>query len=181
MKFDHYSLRLFEANDADAFFHLIDRNRSRLEDFFSGTVARTRTLEDTRTYTAEIINRITSKTYFPYFLVDNHTQDFMGFFDVKNIDWNIPKGELGFFIDAAYENKGIAFIAFYHLVQNLIVEQGFNKLFLRTHPTNHAAIALAEKTGFVKEGQLRNDYRTIKGDLVDLAYYGLKREEFRNL
>ncbi len=31
----------------------------------------------------------------------------MGFIDLKNIDWRVPKSEIGFFIDTDYAGKGI--------------------------------------------------------------------------
>ena len=178
MQFDHFALRLAEPNDGRSFFNLIQRNRPRLEDFFSGTVARTRTLEDTLQYTEEIMERIEARTYWPFFLIDRHTLGFAGLIDVKNIDWNIPKAELGCFIDAAFEGKGIATQAFSIIVRHLIEQHGFQKLFLRTSPQNVSACALAEHAGFRKEGLLRKDYKTTKGDLVDLVYYGLLKEEF---
>ena len=49
---------------------------------------------------------------------------------------------------------------------------GFNKLFLRTHPGNASARKLAENCGFEIEGIIRKDYKTSKGELVDLVYYG---------
>ena len=178
MQFDHFALRLAEPNDGRSFYNLINRNRPRLEDFFSGTVARTRTLEDTLAYTEEIMQRIEARTYWPFFLINQHTLDFAGLIDVKNIDWNIPKAELGCFIDAPFEGKGIATKAFSIIIRHLFIEHGFEKLFLRTSPHNLPACALADHAGFKQEGLLRRDYKTTKGELVDLKYYGLLREEF---
>jgi len=180
MEFSHFKLRLAEPEDATAFFQLIDRNRPRLEDFFSGTVARTRTPEDTQAYIEEIMQRIAARTYFPYFLIDTKRPGFVGLIDVKNIDWNIPRAELGCFIDREYAGQGIASDAFRYVVKHLIDDLGFEKLFLRTSPANLSAIALAEKTGFKQEGLLRHDYKTTKGELVDMVYYGLVKEEFVN-
>jgi RimJ/RimL family protein N-acetyltransferase len=176
MQFDHFQLRPVRSTDGELFFQLIDRNRPRLEDFFSGTVARTRSLDDTMMYVEEIMRRMESRTYFPFFLVDDHTAEFAGLIDVKSIDWNVPKAELGCFIDSKFEGQGISAKALSLMIEHLLQEFGFNKLFLRTSPLNRPAIALAERCGFVREGVLRCDYKTTKGDLVDLAYYGLIKE-----
>ena len=100
INFEHYSIKILGAGDVEIFFGLIDRNRARLEAFFAGTVARTRTTEDTKAYLAEILVKIENKTYLPFIIQDNATGSYVGFVDIKNIDWNIPKGELGFFIDS---------------------------------------------------------------------------------
>lgn len=172
-EFDHYAIRLLTAGDAVPFYNLIDSNRARLEDYFSGTVARTPSLEHTEVYVAEIMSRIDAQTYFPYFIIDRERNKPVGWVDVKNIDWNIPKAELGCFMDKDHTGKSIAHKAMISLIEHLFHDRGFNKLFLRTSPMNHDACALAERCGFEVEGVLRKDYKTTRGELVDLRYYGL--------
>src|SRR5262245_61289505 len=108
MRFDHYLLRPITAADGPALFQLIDRNRPRLEDFFAGTVAVTRTLADTEKHVANMLAKAEARTYFAFALVDTRNDAMAGFVDVKSIDWKIPKAELGAFMDAAYEGQGIA-------------------------------------------------------------------------
>ena len=40
MKFENFEIRLLQPNEGEAFFNLIKNNRSRLEDFFVGTVSK---------------------------------------------------------------------------------------------------------------------------------------------
>lgn len=172
MTFDNYTIRLLTSNDLDAYFQLIERNRSRLEDFFTGTVSRTRTYEDTRQFLADVVQRTKDRTYFPYIIIDNSNQKIAGFLDLKNIDWNIPKSELGLYIDIDYANKGIATNAFRIFCDFCFSEYKFRKLFLRTHHSNTSARKVAEKCGFEIEGTIRLDYKTTSGEIVDLVYYG---------
>jgi ribosomal-protein-serine acetyltransferase len=172
MTFDNFSIRLLIIEDAQEFFNLIDRNRPRLESFFSGTVSKTRSLEDTKTYVTEITIKAEHKTYLPFLVVNDHNNSLIGFIDIKNIDWNIPKGELGYFIDEEYSNKGIFKKALQVFTDFCFSEYGFNKLFLRTHESNYSARKIAERCGFELEGTIRRDYKTTAGELVDLLYYG---------
>lgn len=172
MTFDNFSIRLLTLQDEEAFFKLIDRNRSRLEAFFSGTVSKTRTGEETSLYIKEIVAKAEQKTYLPFLIIDNNNGSVAGFIDIKNIDWNIPKGELGCFIDAAYENQGIPTKAMRLFTDHCFANYGFKKLFLRTHQSNVAARKVAESSGFEVEGTIRRDYKTTSGELVDLIYYG---------
>ena len=172
VNFEHYSIKILRVGDLEIFFGLIDRNRARLEAFFSGTVARTRTIEDTKAYLAEILIKIENKTYLPFMIQDNDTGSFVGFVDIKNIDWNIPKGELGFFIDSKHEGKNLSTRAFTIFTSYCFSQLGFNKLFLRTHESNISARRLAEKCGFEVEGIIRKDYKTTEGNFKDLIYYG---------
>jgi RimJ/RimL family protein N-acetyltransferase len=151
---------------------MIERNRPRLEDFFTGTVSRTRTLEDTRAFLADITQRAENRLYFPYIIIDEQTTQIAGFLDLKNIDWSIPKSEVGCYMDEEYASKGIASRAFDVFCRFCFREYEFRKLFLRTHESNASARKLAEKCGFEVEGTIRRDYKTTSGEIVDLIYYG---------
>lgn len=172
MIFDNYKVSLLDANDSNAFFELIDSNRQRLEDFFAGTVSKTRTLEDTLIYCDEIQIRIKEISYLPYMISDIKTGKFIGLVDVKNIDMNVPKAELGSFIDCQYEGKGIVSKATNLVIDQIVEEYNFIKLLCRASSRNKGSVAVILKNGFVLEGTIRNDYRTTKGEIVDLNYYG---------
>lgn len=172
LKFDYFYIDILQSSQVEAFFNLIDNNRANLEDFFAGTVSKTQTLKETITYGIEIQNRIKAESYFPYIIIDSRVNTFVGLVDVKNIDWNVPKAELGYFIDSEYSGKGITSKAV-GLVADFITETyQFKKLLCRIGSKNIASRQVALKNGFVLEGTIRNDYRTTKGEIVDLDYYG---------
>ena len=172
MTFDNYKISLLGVNDGSAFFELIDSNRQRLEDFFAGTVSKTRTLKDTLGYCDEIQKRIKAISYLPFMITDIKTGKFIGLVDVKNIDLNVPKAELGSFIDTQYEGKGIVSNATNLVINHIIEEYKFIKLLCRANSRNIGSIAVILKNGFELEGTIRKDYRTTKGEIVDLNYYG---------
>ncbi|MCD6069385.1 MAG: hypothetical protein K0S33_4211 [Bacteroidetes bacterium] len=176
MQFDQYTIRLLDKSDSLSYYKMIDSNRPRLEDYFATTVSKTRTYEESLVYLGDVMERLTNKSYLPFVIVDTSTGDFAGYIDVKNINWKIPKGEFGCFFDERYTGKGLSKKAFSMVIDHLFNEYGFNKLFLRTHETNTAARALAERCGFIKEGLIRKDHITTKGEIIDLVYYGLVRE-----
>lgn len=178
MIFDNYEIRPLTKDDLLPYYDLVDRNRTRLADFFAGTVTRTKTLEDTKNFLEEIEGRKLLKAYLPYIILERTSGMFIGYLDLKNIDWNIPKCEVGCYVDESVAGKGIASRAFAVFCDFCFNEFLFEKLFLRTHESNIAAIKLAEKNGFLKEGLIRCDYKTTDGKLVDLLYYGkLRRYE----
>ncbi|WP_034058111.1 GNAT family N-acetyltransferase [Lacinutrix jangbogonensis] len=172
MQFDNYRINLLNASESEALFKLIDDNRPRLEDYFAGTVSKTKTLADTVLYCNAIEQRIAQKSYFPFMITDMKTNLFVALVDVKNIDWNVPKAELGSFIDIAYEGKGIVTKATGLVVNHIIETYKFKKLLCRANSRNIGSISVILKSGFELEGTIRNDYRTTKGEIVDLNYYG---------
>ena len=176
--FDQYSIRLARHSDLPAYFNLIERNRPRLEDFFAGTVALTQTLDDTASHLADVIAQADERKHFPFLVFDENTGSLIASIQVKNLDWAIPKGELGYYIDAAYEGRGVVTKAVSRIIRFCFDELGLNKVFIRTHEGNVSSRRVAEKNGLIHEGTIRKDYKTTRGEVVDLMYYGLVREEF---
>jgi len=172
IQFDNYKISLLEINQSELFFNLIDTNRGRLEDFFVGTVSKTKTLAATVDYCREITQKVKDENYFPYIITDVSCNKMIGLIDVKNIDWSVPKAELGAFIDKDYENKGVITKASVLVVNHLIPKYQFKKLLCRANSRNKGSVSVILKNGFELEGTIRNDYRTTKGEIVDLNYYG---------
>lgn len=171
MTFNQYCIRPLETNDLAPYFDLVERNRSRLEAFFTGTASQTKTVADTQRFLADMTQRAAARTYFPFVVVDTVTDQFVGFLDLKNIDWSVPKAEMGCYIDRDLASQGLGTQAFRVFCAFCFETYRFRKLFLRTHETNAAAKRLAESSGFEREGVLRWDYKTTSGELVDLVYY----------
>jgi RimJ/RimL family protein N-acetyltransferase len=172
IKFEHYTIRPLEIGDLNPYFDLVQRNRKRLEDFFTGTVSKTKDLKSTESFLLEIENKRKNKQYFPYLVVDNLTNNFVAFIDLKNVDWSIPKTEIGCYTDEKFAGKGMTTKAMKLFVDYCFDTFEFKKIYLRTHQSNKAAQTVAEKCGFELEGTIRMDYITTAGELVDLMYYG---------
>lgn len=171
-------IRPLAETDAESYFQLIQENHDRLADFFAGVLSRTKTLADTREFVKDAAERRRARTYFGYVIFHRPHGKLIGFLDLKNIDWNIPKAEIGCYIDVAYAGKGFAKAAMHLFCEYAFEMYGFNKLFLRTHLSNESAIRVALNCGFSKEGTIRCDYKTTSGELVDLLYFGLLRNEW---
>jgi len=167
----NYTIKLLSFSDSRKFFESMTNNKNRLEDFFAGTVKHTQTLESTINYCREIELRIEKKEYFPYLIFDKDT--LIGFIDFKNIDWSVPKAEIGAFIDHNFEGKGIITQSFKYLLKEVVKKHEFKKLYCRISKDNIRSIKLALGCGFTLEGVMQRDYCTTDGKLIDLNYYGM--------
>ncbi len=175
--FDQYTLRFLNHKDLADYYELIDTNRKRLEDFFAGTVAVTKDMNCTKQHLDALLKMTEENNYFPFIVVDNDTKKIVASAQVKNVDWSIPKAELGYYIDEQYEGKGIVSKTVAEIIEFCFTEKGINKLFIRTHERNMASRRVAEKNGFVLEATLQCEYKTTGGEIVDLMYYGLLHPE----
>jgi RimJ/RimL family protein N-acetyltransferase len=179
MKFEKYEIRLIKKEDAFPYFQLIENNRPRLEDFIAGIASKTKNRTDTEIFMDEIIEKNTNRTYFPYIIIDTSNEKFVGFFDVKNIDWNIPKAEIGYFIDKNYTGKGLASNFLKTMISHYLNNLEFKKIVLRIHKENIPSIKVAENCGFEKEGIIKNDYKKMNGEVVDMIYYGKTNQQIK--
>jgi len=171
-EFEHFKIIDFDPKGGPAFFKLINENRSRLEDFFPGTVSDNNTLQDSIQYFQTVDHQIKGRIYFPFILCDKKTSEYIGLVDLKKIDWRIPKAEIGYFIDEKHQGKGIISTAVAAVISYTETEYKFRKILCRAHSENKGSIQVALKNGFELEGIIRNDFRTTKGKMVDLNYYG---------
>lgn len=172
MKFDNYLIRPLTIEDLNNYFLLLDNNRDRLIEVFVDTIIETPTLEKTEIFLSKLLQRTKENTYFPYVITEIESNKFIGFIDVKNINWGIPKAELGIYTDIAFAGKGITSKALKIFCDYYFETHKFQKLFLRTHPDNIVMRRVAEKCGFQQEGIIRKDYKTASGKIIDLVYYG---------
>jgi len=175
INFENYTIRPLRVEDLKQYFDLVERNRKRLEKFFTGTVSRTQDLKSTEIFLREIDEKRDNKQYFPFLVVDNLTNEFVAFIDLKNLDWSIPKSEIGCYTDEKSAGKGLTTKAMKLFVDYCFEHFKFKKIYLRTHKSNQAAQIVAEKCGFELEGTIRLDYITTAGEILDLMYYGRLR------
>ncbi len=71
INFENYTIRPLEVSDLKPYFNLVEKNRKRLEDFFTGTVSRTKDFTETEIFLTELTEKRENKQYFPFILIDN--------------------------------------------------------------------------------------------------------------
>lgn len=169
-------LRLVVENEinADKVLALYLRNRDNFEDF-----------EPTRPagfYTAEYHKHVLKREYKAYIL-----GSFVRYYiylkeDPKTIIGSVNfnffndgphrKAEIGYKVDSAYQNRGIAYEACICCMDIIKNDYGIRRFDARIHPANSSSIKLAEKLGF-KPICLEPQSANIRGRYVDLYRYSI--------
>jgi len=165
-----YQLRLIEVADYIKLFKLIDKNRDRLKRYFPNTLKEIQTIDDAKSHLEENRDQQLSREKYLFGLF--HFEELIGYINVKNIDWTIPKCELGYFIDEAHQGKGLMTKHIGETLRFCFDELKMVKVYLRIAKENVGSIRIAEKHGFEREGVLRKDFRIETGELIDVEYYG---------
>ena len=91
----------------------------------------------------------------------------MGQISVKEINWRVPKCELGYFIASASAGKGFATEAVTAITVYCFETLKMAKVMLRIENTNEPSLRVARACGYTLSGTLRNDFRSAGGRLMD--------------
>ena len=172
-------LRAYESADAANLSGLISRNQDELIDSFPKLVARVATRGDAAGHIQEKTELRSARKAFWYGLWLKSGGPQIGEITVKNVDWDLPSGELGYCIGPQHRRKGLASEAMRALLSACLGDLGFRRIFVRIFPDNASSLAVAQSVGFVREGVHRNDFLSGKGQVRDLAYLSMTDEDWR--
>lgn len=159
---------------ADSLFQLVDNNRQYLLEYHPVTVNSITDVEAASAFIDVKLSELADKKSF-WFVVTTNDNLVIGCVFLFNIDWRLPKGELVYFIDEAYQGQGIIFRSIKWLVEYSFKELAIEKLLIRINPANIKSQKVALKNGFIKEALLKRDWRNGFGEITDTEYYGLWR------
>jgi len=171
-------LRSLRSSDAPALVQLFRANRDRLTDSFPSSVAQLADARRGDEYVAARAAEWAARRGFWYGLWDRRGPALVGQAQLKNLDWAVRRGELAYLLDRGAEGQGLMAEAVTALLQVAFSGLGLRKVFLRSIVGNVRSAALARRMGFVHEGTLRQDVRTLAGAIVDVEYFGLLASDY---
>lgn len=102
----------------------------------------------------------------------------IGSIDVVHIYDNTGIAEIGYCIGQKWWNKGIVTEAFRSVIGYLFEEVGFNQIRAAHAVKNPASGRVMQKCGLQYEGTFRKFFRATSGELLDISYYSILKEEY---
>jgi ribosomal-protein-serine acetyltransferase len=167
---DGIEVRFLEPDDAEAVFAVVDANRDRLRPWMSW-VDPTLGPADTRAFIERV--RATGIEDGLGIYVDGAYAGGIGLrADEVNGD-----AEIGYWIGAAHEGKGLVTRACRALIDRAFGDLGLHRVTIRAAPDNTRSRAIPERLGFREEGVLREAGKSALGH-HDLVVYGLLDREW---
>jgi RimJ/RimL family protein N-acetyltransferase len=164
-------LRAYELSDVSELYLLLQNNQAHFREYFPIMLALD-TIEKCTKFIQEQIDGILNKSKLAYGIYDLETNTYLGHIFMKDIDWFVPKGQIGYFIDEKWQRKGLTTEALEAFSQHCFDLWKLEKLYLRTALDNIGSQRVALKAGFELEGVIRSDFRTAENVLIDVYYYG---------
>ncbi len=104
------------------------------------------------------------------------TGTLVGVIALWNIDWEVPKFEIGYFLRTSFEGQGYATEAVDGITSFAFNQLGAQRIQITSPDQNEPSWRVAERAGYHLEGILRNNYRDVDGKLVDSRYYSKIKE-----
>lgn len=171
-------VRRFREGDGEVLYELVQDNTSRLQDHFPKTVEALRDKDSTEWFVRERLADWLLQRDYSFGLWDNQSAKMIGMIRIFQIDWRVPKAELGYFIDKDFSGKGLMTESLRVVLRFAFHQLQLAKLIIRTATDNIASQRVARKCGFRREGDLRDDFCLPGGELADTVLLGLTRAEF---
>ena len=108
----------------------------------------------------------------------NDTTELIGYLHLTDINWTIPSANLRFFVHPRHLDAGYTPEILARTLQFAFRQLELEKVYFTVLSDNYTDQRLARKVGFVREGDLRNEFRKGSGVLVDVIRFGLSREVY---
>jgi RimJ/RimL family protein N-acetyltransferase len=171
----HTVIRRFRENDGEAFYELLDNNRSRIEELLGLSVSEINSKEVCEAFVRRKLSEWLLQQSYAFGIWDSNGGKPIGYVELFRIDWSVPKACIVFFIDRAYENKGIMTEVIREIGLFAFSQLNMERIELYTASDNFPAHRLGRKCGFRREGDLRAFFRKPSGELLDAMLLVLTR------
>ncbi|GAB4518925.1 MAG: GNAT family N-acetyltransferase [Anaerolineae bacterium] len=105
---------------------------------------------------------------FIWYIYEQATARFVGVMELHSVDWEVPRAEVGYWLRTSGAGHGYMTEAVAHITTLALKDWGFTRLQALCDARNTRAIQVAERTGFVREGLLKQYERDAAGELCDI-------------
>lgn len=170
---DEIELRAFARRDTAALFAVAEANRDHLRPWMDW-VDRTRSPKDLRAFIEGAISRRRRGIGLPMGIW--YRGALVGTAGFNEIDWRDRKTEIGYWLAADHQGRGIVTRCCRALVRLGFDRLGLNRIEIRVAPANRRSRAVPRRLGFTQEGVLRESERVNAGYHSSVVY-GLLRTD----
>jgi len=167
-------LRQIAEDDAKELSALIDRNRSYLREWLPW-LDNSNGIHDTARFIGRSLEQAADDNGLTFVIVCDGL--LVGVIGQHYLDSLNRKTELGYWLDAAHQGRGIVTRSTACLTDYAFAEQACNRVILHCAVGNIKSRAVAERLGFVQEGILR-EAEWLYDHYVDLAVYSMLKSHW---
>ena len=131
-------------------------------------------VEETEINLREAHIKFLKRESFRFLIFHRDNNDFIGTASLQGIDWDIPKCEIGYWINTKSSGFGYMTEAVKALTYFGLNDLKFKRIEIRCESTNLKSRAIPEKLGYELEGIFRNEDLSADGSrLTDTCFYSV--------
>ena len=170
-------LRLIEPRHAEALNALIEQNRAHIKPW-AGWFKDDRTIENTHDFIRRNLARLAENQGFAVAIW--HGGEMAGQIEYNYLDWVSRKTEIGYWLGARFQGKGLMTKACRALVTHAFDELKLNRVEMQCAVENRRSQRIPERLGFRREGTLLQA-EWMHDHFNDLVVYAILADEWRAL
>src|SRR5215208_4802331 len=106
------------------------------------------------------------------------TDTLVGSSGLQGIDWGVPKFEIGYWCRTKFTGRGYMTEAVRGITAFALEVLGARRVEIRCDSRNLASVRIAERAGFLLEGELHNNEVGTDGEPSDILIYALSPKEY---
>ncbi|MCB0191975.1 MAG: GNAT family N-acetyltransferase [Anaerolineae bacterium] len=171
---DNLELCLLEDKHAQQLFELVDKNRDHLRRWLPW-VDSTTSIKHSQAFVESALQQYTSNEGFQTAIL--HHNNLIGMVGYHTIDWTNRNVEIGYWIAADFQGRGLMTQACRFLVNYAFTTLKLNRVVIRCAVGNSKSAAIPKRLGFTWEGILRQQQQ-LNGRYVDLVVYSMLAQEW---
>ena len=172
---DETELRLIQPQDAQELNSLIEQNRAHLKEY-SAWLKDDHSIDNTRGFVKRNFEQFAENRGFAIAIC--YKGEMAGQIEYNYIDWANRKTEIGFWLSASFQGKGLATKSCRFLINHAFNELKLNRIEMRCAVENKKSRKICESLGFTKEGIVRQA-GWLHDHFIDFVIYGLLANEWR--
>lgn len=170
-------LKLLEQRDAEAFFHVVDRNRDHLRKWLPW-VDKMLFVSDYYPVIDMWLRQFIERDGFQTAIL--YRGEIVGMAGFHGMDRNNHKCSIGYWLSKKHQGKGIMTTAVRALLVHAFEVEQLNRVEIRAAVPNRRSRAIPERLGFKEEGVIRNAEYLYDHYLDHVVYGQLKSEWQKN-
>ena len=171
---DSSELRLLEPRHAEELFAAVDGNREMLRQWLPWVDA-SKTVDDTRTFIESSLRKLANQTEVTAGVwCEGRCGGVLG----ARLSELAPNAEIGYWLTAEFQGRGLMTRAVSALLTYLFEEHGLHRVEIQCATENAPSCAIAERLGFKLEG-VRREAERVGDRYHDLNHYALLRAEWQ--
>lgn len=166
---ENVKVKLVKPDDAVSLYEQIEKTRPQLAKFMPWGDSM-RSVEDEKDFLEYCQGRMQDKKlWITSIWVDEKP---VGMIDLHNIDLDNSHAEVGYWLGGEYQGNGVMTDCLKRVLEIGFEEMKLHKIKLLAEQVNEASNAVAQKAGFILEGQLKDEIYS-DGKFHDANLYGL--------